>query len=68
MTKKYHDKYDLHYLLIDISCQFNDVDETIKIDNLPAFLDSFYYVMAKTPDNRCRSAGGISRCPNLRKD
>ena len=25
MTKKYRDKYNHHYLLIDISCQFNDV-------------------------------------------
>lgn len=52
MTKKYRDKYDPHYLLIDISCQFNDVGETIKMDDMPDFLDSFYDVLAKTPDNR----------------
>ena len=52
MTKKYRDKYNHHYLLIDISCQFNDVVETIKIDDMPDFLDSFYDVLAKTPDNR----------------
>lgn len=52
MTKKYRNKYDHHYLLIDISCQFNDVSRPIKMDDLPDFLDSFYDVMAKTSDNR----------------
>lgn len=52
MTQKYRNKYDHHYLLIDIFCQFDNVGKPIKTDDLPAFLDSFYYVMAKTPDNR----------------
>ena len=52
MTKKYRDKYGTHYLLTDISCQFDDVGKPIKTNDLPDFLDSFYDVMAKTPDNR----------------
>lgn len=52
MTQKYRNKYDHHYLLIDIFCQFDNVGKPIKTDDLPDFLDSFYNVMAKTPDNR----------------
>lgn len=52
MTQRYRNKYDPHYLLIDIFCQFNDVGEPIKTEDLPDFLDSFYDVMEKTPDNR----------------
>lgn len=52
MTQKYRDKYGTHYLLMDISCQLNDVGEPIKMEDLPDFLDSFYDVMERTPDNR----------------
>ena len=52
MTKKYRDKYGTHYLLTDIFCQFDNVGKPIKTNDLPDFLDSFYDVLAKTPDNR----------------
>lgn len=69
MTQKYRNKYDHHYLLIDIFCQFDNVGKPIKTDDLPDFLDSFYNVMAKRPTIViCHSANGIFRCPNLRKD
>lgn len=52
MTKKYQNKYNTHYLLTDIFCQFDDAGKPIKMEDLPDFLDSFYDVMAKAPDNR----------------
>lgn len=52
MTKKYQNKYNTHYLLTDIFCQFDDTGKPIKMEDLPDFLDSFYDMMAKTPDNR----------------
>lgn len=52
VNRKYQNKYDLHYLIVEVVCQFGKTDKPVSMDSLPLILDAYYDLMAEVPDNR----------------